>query len=219
MPPVARWGLLTSALAPTLLIGGWSLAAALRPGDFDAAVETISALAAEDAPRRWVMTTALLGVGACHLGTAIALRPAATAGRAVLGAGGVATAAVALTPLPAGGGGSGPHAVSAGVAFLALAAWPAVAWRREVPPRDAGPVARNGSEGTRAPAALRPAVALGAAGGLLGLVGWFAAELVTDGGRVGSAERVAAAAQALWPLVAVLSSLAPERRRTSPRPR
>jgi hypothetical protein len=52
---------------------------------------------------------------------------------------------------------------------------------------------------------LRPVVSLAAALVLLGLVGWFAATLGT-GGRVGFAERVAAGAQACWPLIAAVSS-------------
>jgi hypothetical protein len=34
---------------------------------------------------------------------------------------------------------------------------------------------------------------------------WFAAEQVTDGGHIGLAERTAGLAQALWPLIAVMS--------------
>jgi hypothetical protein len=40
---------------------------------------------------------------------------------------------------------------------------------------------------------------------LLALVAWFAVELVTGAGQTGLAERVAGAAQALWPLTLVLS--------------
>jgi hypothetical protein len=41
---------------------------------------------------------------------------------------------------------------------------------------------------------------------LLILLGWFLAELVAEGDRVGGAERVASAAQAMWPLIVVLTS-------------
>jgi hypothetical protein len=106
----------------------------------------------------------------------------------VLGLGGVATVLVAVFPLPAAGA-APAHAVAAGVAFVALAVWPALAWRR----------------GGRGPAALRPVVSVAAAVALLGLVAWFGGTL-SSGGRVGLAERLAAGAQACWPLVAVLSS-------------
>ena len=109
MPPSRRtpwWGLASSLAAPVLLVGGWTWAAARPSGGFDPVVETISALAARDADDRWIMTTALLGVGACHLTTAAALRGAALPGRLVLAAGGVATVLVAAFPLPGGGGSS-----------------------------------------------------------------------------------------------------------------
>ena len=192
---VPWWGLVSSAAAPVLLIGGWTVAAELQPGGFDSASETISALAALDAGDRWVMTVALAGLGVCHLSTALALRPLARPGRLVLGAGGAATVLVAAFPLPGGDGGSVAHTIAATAAFAALSAWPALAWRRREPRGDA-----------RGPAPARPVVAVGAAAVLLGLLGWFGTELALDDGRVGLSERVTAGAQALWPLVAVLAS-------------
>ena len=57
--------------------------------------------------------------------------------------------------------------------------------------------------------ALRAIWRLGASVVLIGTLAWFAAEL--GGDRVGLAERFAAGAQALWPLVVVLSSRAARR--------
>jgi hypothetical membrane protein len=193
-----RWALLSSAAAPVALIGGWTLAAQRQPDGYDSTVATISSLAASGAADRWVMTAALLAVGVCHAVTALGLSRAAPAGRVALGLGGVATMLVAALPLPAVGA-APAHAAAAGVAFVALAVWPALAWRR----RGGGPVA------------LRPVVSLAAALVLLGLVGWFAASLGT-GGRVGLAERVAAGAQACWPLIAALSSRLHGRRAAIP---
>jgi hypothetical protein len=213
MRSVPGWGVLTSAAAPVLLIGGWTLAARLQPGDFDSIKDTISDLAADDAAHRSVMTYALVGLGAAHVGTALALRPAAPAARWLMATGGVATVLVAANPLPAGGGPAPEHAIAAGVAFVALGAWPAISWRRR----------RAGQSGTEAPGAasvpeqvplpFRPMVALGAGGVLLAGLGWFFAELVRDGDRVGLSERVAAGAQALWPLAAVLLARREHRRR------
>jgi hypothetical membrane protein len=188
------WAVLSSAAAPAALIGGWTLAAQRQPEGYDSTVATISSLAAQDATDPWLMTAALLGVGVCHGVTALGLPRAARAGRIVLGLGGVATVLVAAFPLPAAGD-APAHAVAAGVAFVALAAWPALAWHR----------------GGRVPAALRPVVSVGAAVALLGLVAWFGVTLGT-GDRVGLTERLAAGAQACWPLVAVLSSRSHSRR-------
>jgi hypothetical membrane protein len=186
---VARWALLSAAAAPVLLIGGWTLAAARQPAGFDPLTATISALAAYDATDRWVMTSAFAGLGVCHVTTALGLRPAALPGRAVLAAGGVATVLVAVFPLPAVGE-STLHTVAAATAFGALAVWPALAWRRG-----------SGVAGW----GLRPVVSMVAATVLLALVGWFVIEL-GSGERVGLAERVAAGAQALWPLAVTITA-------------
>jgi hypothetical membrane protein len=185
---VPAWGLVSATAAPVLLIGGWTIAANHQRGGFDPVVETISALAARGATDRWIMTAALAGLGACHVVTALALRPAATPGRILLAVGGLATLVVAAVPLPADDTGSTPHGLAAGTAFVALATWPALAGRSSV----------------LAPAVLRPAIAVPAAAVLLGLLTWFGVELAADDGRVGLSERVAAGAQALWPLATVL---------------
>jgi hypothetical membrane protein len=186
--PAPWWALVSSAAAPVLLIGGWTVAATRQPGGFDSVQDTISALAALDATDRWIMTTGLAGLGVCHVVTALGLRPLAVPGRVVLAVGGVATVLVAAYPLPAGGGSSTAHTAVAAVAFGALSVWPALAWHR----------------GRLHARPARAAVGLGAAAVLTGLLGWFGAELALDDGRVGLAERVTAGAQALWPLAAVL---------------
>jgi len=90
---------------------------------------------------------------------------------------------------PEHAGGSLAHACWAGAGFAALAAWPGGARRR----------------GPSVPWGLRPAVSVLAAGLMLGLLAWFLAELVAEGGQIGLAERVMGVAQAGWPLVVVLS--------------
>jgi hypothetical membrane protein len=186
---VPWWGLVSSAAAPVLLAGGWTVAAGLQPRSFNAVADTISSLAAKGATDRWVMTVALAGLGTCHIVTGLALRPAAPAGRLLLMTGGVATVLVAANPEPAEGRGSLPHTVWAAVGFIALTSWPLAARKR-------GPLV---------PAALRPAVSAAATGVLFGLLVWFGAELIAGGRQVGLAERVLAGAQALWPLAVVLA--------------
>jgi hypothetical membrane protein len=166
-----------------LLIGGWQLAAAWQPDGFDPVHQTISALAARGATEPWIMTTALAGVGVCHVVTAAGLRPVAVAGRLLFAAGGAATVVLAVFPQPVTGD-SPMHVAAASVAFAALSLWPALA-------------AGRGAEPGRA-------VWLSAAGGLLGLLGWFGIEFFAGSPRIGLSERVLAGAQALWPVAAVL---------------
>lgn len=196
--PVNRvpwWAVLSSALAPAFLIGGWTLAAARQPAGFSSVRDTISALAGLGATDRWVMTSGFIGLGLSHLVTAAGLRPAARPGRVVLAAGGLAVLAVAALPLPRSGSWGG-HLIAATVGFVALALWPALAWRR----------------GPGVPWTLRPTVSVAAAAVLLGLVGWLGADLSADA-AVGLSERVAAGAQSLWPLVVTVGAAATARSR------
>ena len=192
MRRVPWWGVVSAIAAPVVLIGGWTLASAVQPVPFDGVVRTISELAARDTPNRWLMTCALVGLGLAHIATACALAPAAAAGRLIQGLGGFATLLVAAFPLPAGGRSSSAHTAAAAVAFISLAVWPAFAWIRPVP-------------GQTVAAVLGPRVSATATCALLLPVAWFFAELLMGGQRVGLAERVAAGAQALWPLAVVLS--------------
>ncbi|GAA3457113.1 DUF998 domain-containing protein [Dactylosporangium matsuzakiense] len=180
-----RYCLWSSIAAPLLLIGGWTLAAAVQPDAFSSTRDTISALAARSADHRWIMTLALVGVGVCHLVTARGLQPLALPARVMLGVGGAATVLVAAFPLPASGP-SAMHQSAATVAFASLSLWPAL-WRQP------------GSTAVRPPATVMiPATAI-----LAALVLLFTAALAT-GTVVGLAERVAAGAQSLWPLATVL---------------
>jgi hypothetical membrane protein len=188
MRKVPWWGAASSAAAPVLMIGGWTVAAALQVHPFDQVTGTISALAGYAATDRWVMTLALAGVGICHVSTGLALRPAAAPGRLLLMTGGLATLLVAASPLPAGGGGSVRHTIAAAVGFITLAFWPVLSARRE----------------PSVPATLRPRACAGATAVLLALLVWFGAELM-GGGQVGLAERVIAGAESLWPLAVVLT--------------
>ena len=182
---VPGWAVASAALAPVVLIGGWTLAASRQPDGYSPVSESISALAAHGATDRWLMTTGLAALGACHVVTALGLRPARVPGRWLLATGGVGTLIVAGAPQPADG--SAPlHVAAAGVGFLTLAVWPLFAAT------------------SSGPAVLRPRCGAVATVLLLALLGWLGAEL-GDGVLLGLSERMLAGAQALWPLVVVLA--------------
>ena len=190
---VKTWSLISATSAPILLIGGWTYAATLQPTGFDSARDTISALAAIGATDRAVMTWALLLVGACHVITASGLREARIVGRVVLAIGGLATIGVALAPLPVSGS-STLHGLFAFIAFGCLGAWPLVAWQRS--PATSWALRRG------------PSIIAGLV--LTLLVGGFAVSLVS-GEFVGATERLAAAAQGIWPAVVVWSAFRAQR--------
>lgn len=178
------WALLSATLAPIALVGGWTVAAHRQPATYDVTRDTISALAARGAADRWIMTLGLLVLGACHIVTALGLRVAHPAGRAMLAAGGVGTLVVAAAPEPAHGS-SRIHVVAALIAFVLLSVWAVAGTGRD----RGGPLAgRLGSTAT---------------GVLLALLLLFGISTADDS-LVGVSERVLAGAQALWPLTAVL---------------
>jgi hypothetical protein len=188
------WGLVSSAAAPVLMVGGWTEAARRQPSPVNPVSDPVSVLAAVGAADRWVMTLTFALVGVCYIVTGIALRPAGPAGRLILAAGSAAGMLVTVNPQP-GHGGSPSHALWTSVGFAALTVWPAGAWRR----------------GPEVPWVLRPAVCAGVVAVLAVLVAWFGLEVVTGAGHEGLAERVLGLAQALWPLTVVLSCRHPAR--------
>ena len=182
---VPRWGVLVAAAAPVLFVGGWTLAAARQPPTYDSQNDTISALAAEGATDRWIMTLTFVAVGLCYALIAIAVREPAVPGRIALAMGGVATIFVAVFPEPKADT-SDKHGVVATIASSAVAIWPIVAAKR----------------GPRVSWPLRPVVSVTASIVLIGLLVWFASEL-QRGTLVGTSERMAAGAEALWVGLAV----------------
>ncbi|GAA3047466.1 DUF998 domain-containing protein [Streptomyces roseofulvus] len=189
MRSVPLWALVSSGCAPVLLIAGWVVAGHLEGSAYDPITQSISVLAAYGAPGFWVMTSALLGLGACHLLTACGLRVAVPAGRLALAGGGVASVLVALVPAPSSGG-SLRHGSLAAVGFTLLALWPVLAARRD----------------PTAPWGLRLVPALTATAFMGAGALWYVIE-TTRHGPAGIAERLVTCVQSLWPLVVVASCL------------
>jgi hypothetical membrane protein len=184
------WGVVSSVIAPVILIGGWTAAADLQPVPFDAITRSISALGAQGMPYRWLITGALLGVGACHLAIGLALRAAAEAGRIMLIFGGVSGMLIAVNPQHSSTG-SVPHVIFSLSGVVLMTLWPIGAMRQD----------------PWAPAALRPPAAWAYGIFTFALLLWFTAELF-NGSELGLAERAVTADQSIWPLVVVLSVLA-----------
>ena len=187
-PDVPWWGLASSAAAPVLLVGGWTVAARLQSPSYDQVSGTVSELMAVGATDRWVMTTVFLVVGVCYIVTGAALRPGRLAGRLILITGAATGMLVAVNPQPAVGV-SVPHTVWAALGFAGLATWPAWAWRR----------------GPWVPWGLRRSACLAAVASQLILLAWFVAEIFTRAGQLGVAERAVGVDQVLFPLAVVLS--------------
>jgi hypothetical membrane protein len=190
LPPLPRvpwWGLAAAVATPVALVGGWLWAGSVTRG-YDPVRSSVSALAAGDAPSRWLMTAALVLTGLGYLVTAVGLRPADVAGRTLLGVGGVGVLLMAWIPNATAGRNAVGHMIVTYLAFIALTIWPAV-------------IARNRPD---APLVLRRrfgqivTITLGV------LVLLTVAEIVTGGPTLGLRERVLTTAHALVPLAVVL---------------
>lgn len=172
---MAARGLMTAGvLAPVALIGGWTVAAALRPG-FSSLHGTISDLAARNAPHRLIMTSALVLTGLALIAVAGLLHHARPAGRWALAVGGAGAIFVAANPLPDR---TGHHALGAFVTFTALAIWPVLAVRKS-------------------PSILRMVYAAAVTAASLALLIAFTTDS-NFAGRGGLVERMLAAVEVLW---------------------
>lgn len=183
---VRRPALISSALAPVFFIGGTLVAELLSPG-FDPVRQTISELAAVDAPTQLFMTLMFVLTGVCHLVTAAYAPGLWLPGRIALGLAGVALFAVAAFPLPSEGS-SPEHRLAAMAGFVLLALWPVLSMR----------------VGRQYPWLLRPAGAVLSTlvvGATCVAFAWIEAQ--PDATLVGLAERIAAYLESAWPAVVV----------------
>lgn len=210
MRSVPWWVLISSVSAPILLVGGWTVSAELYGPGYDPATATISILAADGAGGYWVMTSALLALGVCHVVTACGLRPAAPFGRVALAGGGLTAILLALFPAPSSGG-SFAHGVVVATGFSLLALWPVLAVPRDAFARQRAPEGgttswpRPGpSAGRRPPWGLRPVPSATAAALMWLGGGWFLLALFYLD-TAGAAERVITFLQSFWPLAVVVS--------------
>jgi len=182
---VRRPALVSAALAPVFFIGGTIIAGALWP-EYDPVTQTISELAAGDAPTRVFMSVMFMLTAACHGVTGVFATGVGLPGRLALIAASVATFAVALFPLPTIAGSSVAHSSSAIAGFMMLAIWPVLGMRR-----------------TKSyPWIIRPWGAIVGASVMTTFCFWFLAVWANPSlGYIGVIERVAANLESLWPLV------------------
>jgi hypothetical membrane protein len=184
---IGRPAIYSAWLAPVLFIGGTVVAGLASPG-YDPVRQTISELAAGDAPTRFFTTTFFILTGLCHLVTVGFARGIAPAGRVAFLIGALASIGVAFFPLPSVAGRSATHNAFAIVGFILLAAWPVLGMRlRPDFPWLVRPV--GSILGTVALTVLC----------LLFLVFW----LTHSSPVIGLLERIAANAESLWPAIVV----------------
>lgn len=124
-----RLGALAGVAAPVSFVGGWLLAGARADG-YSPLRDTISQLARVGAPTRPIMTTAFVGFGVLAPVWAVTVARVLNAPglRWSVTTAGLGTLAVAALPLGASFGDT-PHAVAAGIGYIAMAASPVIGAR------------------------------------------------------------------------------------------
>jgi hypothetical protein len=182
-PAVHRWAIVSAALSPVLLTGGYLLAGALQPASYNPMRETISAMAGQAGTDRWIMTGGIFLVAGCYLVTAAGLTGARASARALLIVAGMAGIGIAASPEPASGA-TPRHLAWTALAAITTALWPAFAARRTSP----RPLILTGY-GSAAVTAV-----------FVALLGWLFIE-TRDGSVLGLAERLTSSIQACWPFI------------------
>src|SRR5580693_1003742 len=186
-PAAARWAVASAGLSPVATIGGWLVAEALQPPSYSPLRSTISGLAGLGATDRWIMTIALLMVGASYFATAACLPAVWVPARIVLMVAGLSSIGIALSPEPARGS-TPQHLAWTSLGAVAITVWPAFTAR----------------QGPSPPPILQARGAAAVTAVFLALLAWLIFE--TQGGSaLGLAERLVSAVEETWPLVVTLA--------------
>ncbi len=183
---VPGWVVITAALTPVVLVGGFLVAGALQPVSYSPLQQTMSALAGQTGTDPWLMTGALFLVGGAQIATGAGLSAVRWPARILLVVTGLCTIGVAASPEPA----AGPtrlHLAFAVCCVLTTAIWPVFVASRVAP---TWIVSRQGCTAVTLIYAV--------------LSGWLLFATF-GGGDLGLAERLTSAALGLFPLFVVIA--------------
>lgn len=182
MPLIGIWAVVAATIGPLQNVLGWTISAALWPG-YDPIAKTISDLAADDSPVKWVQTSFFLLGSTLTLVAALSAKAFAKPGRVTLFLAGLASYGFTIFATPTQDGYSDLHRLFASIAFLLFSIWPLLAMRR----------------GREFHWSMQPVGAISATL-VMGLTTvWFLLTWLEPGQPlVGLAERVIAVMQVLW---------------------
>lgn len=184
---VPGWAVVSAALTPVVMMGGWLAAEALQPPSYSPLRSTISGLAGLGGTDRWIMTSALILVGACYFVTAAGLPGVRMPARIVLMVAGLSSIGIAVSPEPARGS-TPEHLAWTSLGAVAITVWPAFTARRA----------------PSQPLILRFRGAVAVTAVFLALLAWLVFE-TQDGTVLGLAERMVSAVQVTWPLIVAVA--------------
>lgn len=188
MNRIEKPAVIAALVGPVQSVLGWVIAGSLWPG-YDPVFQTISDLAANESPVKWVMSSFFILGGTLSLIGAVYARALAMPGRVALFVSGLCTYGLTIFPTPLVGH-SDMHRVFAISSFVLSAGWPILAMRRD----------------KSAPFIIRPLASIvgTAAQALLAL--WFLmvwSDPATT--NIGVWERIVATSQSLYVSIVVLT--------------
>jgi hypothetical membrane protein len=200
MPWIRLPALIAAIAAPSFSIGGQLLAMSTWP-EYNPFSQTISEMAAGDAPTQVFMEIIFCLIGVATIIFALYTPGIAKVGRVMIFVSGFSFFGVAYFPLETMAGDSSlGHKFTAMVGFVLLAVWPLFGWRRD----------RN------APWVIRPLASIIATVVMAVFCIWFLAVWANPGlGYVGTMERAAAWSEGIWPLIVAIVLWRAQRSRAS----
>jgi len=184
---VPGWAIASAALSPVVMVAGWLVADALQPPSYSPVRSTVSGLSGLGGTDRWIMTSALILVGACCFVTAAGLPGVRVSARIVLMVAGLCSIGIAVSPDPIRGS-TPQHVALTSLGAVAIAIWPAFTVRRA----------------PSQPLILRFRGAIAVTAAFLVLLAWLVFE-TQDGAVLGLAERLVSGVQVTWPLIVALA--------------
>jgi len=182
MKQIMRPAIIAAAIGPVQSILGWVIAGALMP-DYDPIRKTISDLAADDSPVKWIQSSFFILGGTLTLIAAVYARSLAMPGRIALFVAGIATYGLTFFATPSQTGYSNAHRAFAIASFILMSAWPLLSMRLD----------------KSYPWVLRPWGAIGATLVLTVISLWFLSTWTDPNSTItGLAERIIAVSQTAW---------------------
>jgi hypothetical membrane protein len=201
MQLIGIWALVAATLGPIQNITGWTLSALLWPG-YDSLHRTISDLAADDSPVKWVQTSFFIFGSTLTLIAAWDARSFSMPGRIILLLAGLSSYGVAIFAVPDQKSSSPQHLFFATLAFVLFSAWPLFAMRFD----------KRYHWAIRPPGAL-PATLVMTIATIVFLLTW----LDPSRNLIGLSQRTIVVMQVIWPTFAVWAQWRHQRKQPAAR--
>jgi hypothetical membrane protein len=179
---IGLWALIAATLGPFQNVLGWSISGALVQG-YDPISKTISDLAADDSPVKWIQSSFFLAGSVLTLIAAFSAKSLALPGRVALFLAGISGFGYTYFPTALVAPSPNWHVIFATIAFVLFSAWPLLSMRFD----------------KRYHWSLRPLAAISATLVMGATTLWFLLTWLEPGQPiVGLSERVIAVMQVLW---------------------